>query len=108
MIAVFVDWDYWHGWLFPRWVEKLSPYWRGKIEGNRRRDYANRQRLSRAGWTVVRIWEHEIESDLDRCANRIEALIKAYFLGGRNDAGIQPEAGQLLRLQCDTLAHHIA
>jgi DNA mismatch endonuclease (patch repair protein) len=75
-VAVFVDGDYWHGWRFSRWKDKLSPYWKQKIEGNRRRDRANVRRLRGDGWLAVRVWEHDIERDAQRCVGRIEAAVR--------------------------------
>jgi len=37
-LVVFVDGDFWHGWQFPRWKQKLSEKWQEKIDRNRRRD----------------------------------------------------------------------
>ena len=74
-VAVFVDGDFWHGWQFPRWKQKLTPYWKMKIEGNRRRDQRNFQRLRRAGWEVIRIWEHEVRIDAESCVDRIEEAV---------------------------------
>jgi len=70
-VAVFVDGDFWHGWRFPVWEHKLSPFWRDKIAGNRERDQRNFRKLRRAGWKVIRIWEHQINRDLDSCIARI-------------------------------------
>lgn len=70
-VAVFVDGDFWHGWRFPAWRLKLSEEWEAKIEANRRRDARNHARLRRSGWTVVRIWEHQIERDPQACLRRI-------------------------------------
>lgn len=70
-VAVFVDGDFWHGWRFPAWEYKLSPFWTKKIGDNRARDRRNFRKLRRAGWVVLRIWEHEIERDLERCVDRI-------------------------------------
>lgn len=75
--VVFVDGDFWHGWRFPQWKAKLATYWREKIERNRRRDLRNFQRLRRAGWLVVRIWEHEVKEDSDSCAARIEVIVRS-------------------------------
>jgi len=61
-VAVFVDGDFWHGWRFPAWQHKLAPFWRGKIAGNRARDLRNFWRLRQRGWSVVRVWEHQLES----------------------------------------------
>lgn len=70
-VAVFVDGDFWHGWRFPVWRLKLSEKWEAKIEANRRRDTRNHARLRRGGWSVVRIWEHQIERDPDACLLRV-------------------------------------
>lgn len=70
-IAVFIDGDFWHGWQYPRWRSKLSGVWRKKIEGNRTRDRRNFARLRRNGWTVIRLWEHEIEQDCELCMLRV-------------------------------------
>ena len=70
-VAVFVDGDFWHGWRFPIWRLKLSEKWESKIDSNRRRDARNHSKLRRAGWTVIRIWEHQLERDPDKCLARI-------------------------------------
>lgn len=70
-VAVFVDGDFWHGWRFPAWAHKLAPYWREKISRNRARDAMNFRRLRRHGWIVVRVWEHEVTRDLEKCIRRI-------------------------------------
>ena len=76
-IVVFIDGDFWHGWRFARWEHKLKPYWKNKITGNRRRDRLNFQRLRRQGWTVIRIWEHQVKRDALSCADRIEAAVRS-------------------------------
>jgi DNA mismatch endonuclease (patch repair protein) len=63
-VAVFVDGCFWHG--CP--VHGTSPrtnavYWRAKIGRNVERDRLNEAELSAAGWTVIRVWEHEIPAD---------------------------------------------
>jgi DNA mismatch endonuclease, patch repair protein len=74
-VAIFVDGDFWHGWRFPRWRLKLSEKWEQKIESNRRRDARNFSRLRRSGWRVVRIWEHQVERDLDNVRRKLRSLI---------------------------------
>ena len=74
-VAVFVDGDFWHGWRYPAWKHKLSPYWQAKIERNRWRDRRNFRKLRRLGWTVVRIWGHDVARRLDEAVDRVgEAL----------------------------------
>lgn len=70
-VAVFIDGDFWHGWRFPAWKHPVTPFWREKIEKNRRRDAKNFRKLRRDGWTVVRLWQHQISRDLDACIERI-------------------------------------
>lgn len=76
-VAVFVDGDFWHGWRFPAWRHTLSPYWAGKIEGNRRRDRRNFARLRRRGWLVLRVWGHDVFADTGKVADRIESAVRA-------------------------------
>lgn len=71
-LAVFVDGDFWHGWKFNEWSEKLPPYWRDKIAGNMARDHRHTVQLRREGWTVMRVWEHDVENNFARCIERIE------------------------------------
>ena len=75
-VAVFVDGDFWHGWRFPQWRDKLSDKWEAKIDATRRRDARNRQRLRRMGWKVVRIWEHQIERSPDRCLVKVVSFLR--------------------------------
>ena len=75
-LAVFVDGDFWHGWRFPQWRDKLSEKWEAKIEGNRHRDGRNHRRLKRMGWKVVRLWEHKVLADVDACVVRVVQALK--------------------------------
>ncbi|MDB5243431.1 MAG: putative mismatch endonuclease Vsr [Spirosoma sp.] len=75
LVAVLVDGDFWHGWHFQKWRDKLSPAWEAKIEANRQRDARNIRQLRREGWIVVRLWEHQIKRKPADCLRRIiEAL----------------------------------
>src|SRR5271166_1972639 len=76
-VAVFVDGDFWHGWRFSDWRDKLSENWEAKIAATRRRDSRNRRQLRLMGWKVIRIWEHQTEVDVARCVDRV-----ARYLGG--------------------------
>jgi DNA mismatch endonuclease (patch repair protein) len=75
-VAVFVDGDFWHGWRFPDWRDGLAPYWRAKIERNMDRDRETLFHLRSDGWTVIRLWEHEIREDPARCVDRIEDAVR--------------------------------
>jgi len=70
-VAVFVDGDFWHGWQFVDWRQKLSPPWETKIAANIRRDQKNRRALRLMGFRVLRIWEHQLKRDPARCVRRV-------------------------------------
>lgn len=74
-VAVFVDGDFWHGYRFPQWRDSLSEFWRNKIEKNRRRDQHNHRALRRMGWTVIRVWQHEIRHDMEGCVQKVAKRI---------------------------------
>lgn len=74
-VAVFIDGDFWHGYRFGSWRATLSPGWQMKIEQNILRDTRNRRRLRRMGWKVVRLWGHEVKTDLARSVDKIEKAI---------------------------------
>jgi DNA mismatch endonuclease (patch repair protein) len=90
-LAVFVDGCFWHGCpTHGRREHRTNTwYWPTKIELNVARDRDTNIRLRAAGWTPVRIWEHE---DPDQAADRILDLIRrtreqaAEETNGNNDA----------------------
>ena len=51
-------------------------YWEPKLEGNARRDAANRSRLRRAGWRSLVVWECQIENDPESVARRIVRFLE--------------------------------
>jgi DNA mismatch endonuclease (patch repair protein) len=62
-LAVFVDGCFWH--CCP--VHGNDPrvnveYWQPKLARNRQRDSDVDRRLHDAGWHVVRVWEHDVDS----------------------------------------------
>ena len=75
-VAVFVDGCFWHG--CPRHGvrdHKINGwYWPDKIAGNKARDLDTGRRLRRAGWKVIRIWEHENPS---RAAARVARVVQS-------------------------------
>lgn len=75
-ILIFVDSDFWHGWHFSKWKERLpKEYWVEKIERNIKRDYQKFRTLRGQGYTVIRIWEHTLKDDPDRVIGLIRKAI---------------------------------
>jgi DNA mismatch endonuclease, patch repair protein len=70
-VAIFLDGDFWHGYRFSLWAHTLSPFWKQKIALTRKRDQRNFRKLRRAGWVVIRVWQHQMRSGRDHSVNRI-------------------------------------
>lgn len=74
-VAVFVDGDFWHGYRFPAWADKVSEFWKKKISKNRERDAGNHRKLRRMGWKVIRLWQHEVEEEFGACIDRVFSAV---------------------------------
>lgn len=73
-VAVFVDGCYWHGCADHGTTARTnSAYWGAKIQRNQARDRETDTLLAEAGWTVLRIWEHE---DASIAAGRVLTAVK--------------------------------
>ena len=73
-VAVFVDGCFWHRCPEHGSSPKTnSGWWRQKLDTNVERDRATDTALAEAGWTVIRIWEHE---DTCTAADRVEATVR--------------------------------
>jgi len=72
-VAVYLDGCFWHGCPDHGTQPKANAaWWAAKIDANRRRDTDTDQRLARAGWTVLRFWEHE---DPDGAAQAVQGAV---------------------------------
>jgi DNA mismatch endonuclease, patch repair protein len=75
LVAVFVDGCWWHGCPDHRPLPKKNrEWWARKIQVTVDRDRRNDQALADAGWTVIRVWEHENSIN---AADRIQAAVLA-------------------------------
>lgn len=73
-VAVFVDGCFWHGCPdHGRRMHRTNDwYWPDKIQRNQAHDCDTNERLTTAGWHVVRVWEHD---DPDQTAEQIAQLV---------------------------------
>jgi DNA mismatch endonuclease, patch repair protein len=54
-----------------------AEFWRTKILGNQRRDRAVNRLLKKAGWRVVRIWEHALtKKNAPRTVARLQRVLQ--------------------------------
>jgi DNA mismatch endonuclease (patch repair protein) len=63
-IAIFVDGCFWH--MCPKHgklPKSNKRYWIPKLRGNVERDKKINAHLKKMGWTVIRVWEHEIKQE---------------------------------------------
>jgi DNA mismatch endonuclease (patch repair protein) len=73
-VAVFLDGCFWHGCPQHHTVAATNArFWADKVETNRARDRDTDRRLSEAGWTSIRVWEHEAAPD---AALRIRDVVR--------------------------------
>ncbi len=73
-VAVFVDGCYWHSCPEHGSLPASNrEWWREKFAANRERDARTNQCLIEAGWSPIRVWEHE---DVVEAADRIEIEIR--------------------------------
>ncbi len=76
-LAVFINGDFWHGYRFFEWKERIpQEYWRSKIENNIARDKKNYRKLRRMGWKVLRIWGHDIRKNPEDPCRKICEFLK--------------------------------
>ena len=78
-IAIFCDSEFWHGYHFEENEAKIKTnrdYWIPKIKANIARDKIVNATLTGEGYTVLRYWGHEIETNLDAVVSSILETIK--------------------------------
>jgi DNA mismatch endonuclease, patch repair protein len=75
-VAIFIDGCFWH--RCPK--DYRSPktnirFWSKKITNNINRDEKVNRLLKKNGIQVMRLWEHEIENDIDSCYAKINNVV---------------------------------
>ena len=80
-IVVFVDGCFWHGCnRCHDFANDCNGWWQDKIATNVARDKRVRRKLRRLGWTVIRVWEHQLATGVKfetTCADVIYRLNEA-------------------------------
>lgn len=74
-LAVFVDGGFWHGHPDHFTFGKSGQFWDDKIARNQERDRENDRDLAALGWTVVRLWDFEVNRELERCVAEVAAEV---------------------------------
>jgi DNA mismatch endonuclease (patch repair protein) len=75
-VAIFVDGCFWHGCpIHGTHAKANAEFWDQKIKQNQERDIDTARQLKAAGWTVIRVWEHE---DPEGAAQEIYNIVTKY------------------------------
>ena len=76
-VAVFIDGCFWHGCpIHYRKPVRNADFWQAKLDRNLSRDKLVDEQLDSLGWTVVRIWGHEIVEDLPAVVVRLRKIAR--------------------------------
>lgn len=74
--CIFVDGCFWHSCpacgLTP---SSNTGYWEPKLLRNKQRDSQVTSELETRGYTVLRLWEHDLRSDMGECIRMVEAAL---------------------------------
>lgn len=70
--AIFIDGCFWHKcpkcFIGPKSNKK---FWNNKIKQNTKRDQLVNKQLRLQKWNIIRVWEHELDSDMNRIYKKI-------------------------------------
>lgn len=76
-VAVFVDGCFWHACPVHSVQSKSnSAFWDGKLQRNVERDMETSAILHDRGWTVVRVWEHDLREVPSHSVQRVLTALK--------------------------------
>jgi DNA mismatch endonuclease (patch repair protein) len=75
-VAIFVDGCFWHGCpQHSNIPHNNRSFWQKKISSNKLRDrYVNKE-LRALGWSVIRLWEHDIKRRPQACIKRVQIAL---------------------------------
>lgn len=76
-VVIFVDSCFWHGCKYHGSIPKSNKiFWKKKIERNKTRDKEINLQYKKMGWSVIRIWEHDLKSDSEKISRIFKGLSK--------------------------------
>jgi len=70
--VVFVDSCFWHGCKRHREFPKTRKrFWENKISGNIKRDKKVNSHYKKVGWSIIRVWEHDVKNNLNKIVSKV-------------------------------------
>lgn len=77
-VVIFLDSCFWHGCDIHYRIPKSNyDYWFNKIERNRARDKVVNEYYEQKGWTLIRVWDHEVKEDIEAVIDRIDRILQS-------------------------------
>jgi DNA mismatch endonuclease (patch repair protein) len=84
-VAVFLDGCFWHGCPIHFKLPKSNcDFWEKRIATNRRRDRRITKELRACGWTVIRIWQHDIKRSPAQCIRKLQKALNVSWKCDQN------------------------
>lgn len=75
--VIFIDSCFWHGCKkHCRIPATNKKYWTNKINRNKERDKEVNKFYKKSGWKIIRIWEHDLQKNLNNTLKKIVNLLK--------------------------------
>jgi DNA mismatch endonuclease (patch repair protein) len=75
-VVAFVDSCFWHGCpQHLRMPKSNRDYWERKIGRNVQRDKENNAAYENLDWKLIRLWEHDLKDDFERCVRDVEEVV---------------------------------
>jgi DNA mismatch endonuclease (patch repair protein) len=88
-LVIQADGTYWHGF-------DPATHAHRHVAANVARDRAQAAYLAKAGWSLLRLWEHDLKRDPEGCRIRIAAAVTAAQEAGGTRESPSPAAGRLV------------
>jgi DNA mismatch endonuclease (patch repair protein) len=76
-VVIFIDSCFWHYCPQHGHMPKSNiDYWTHKLYRNAKRDYMVNNYYIHKGWRIMRLWEHQIKANLDKCVQHIIEFVE--------------------------------
>ena len=77
-VVIFVDGCFWHGCpTHSNMPVNNRAFWQKKLSANKLRDSLVTTTLRKQGWRVLRVWEHDLAKDRNRCISNIKSILQS-------------------------------
>ncbi|MDI6766774.1 MAG: very short patch repair endonuclease [Bacteroidota bacterium] len=76
-VVVFLDSCFWHMCPYHHNIPKTRrSYWFPKLIRNKERAKEVNKKLKNEGWKIIRLWEHQVKNNFDKCIMEIISTLR--------------------------------